>query len=94
MVQLKAKAPRRIGELVQFADTVDDVYLLQYSVTHHENDTDDIVEELNPENYNKKHSKLWNAKVAKKAKELEDELKLEETMEKKKEEYKAQVKAR
>lgn len=38
----------------------------------HENDTEDIAEATNPENYDHKHSKAWNQLVDKKAQEMED----------------------
>jgi hypothetical protein len=52
---------KSIGQLLQvekedleFDDS--DVVLLRYTAEHHSEDTDDIVEELSPENYDKKHS--------------------------------------
>jgi hypothetical protein len=39
----------------------------------HENDTEDITDAANPENYDHRHSKEWNKLVEKKAKEMEDE---------------------
>jgi len=38
----------------------------------HENDTEDIAEATNPENYDHKHSKAWNELVDKKAQEMDD----------------------
>jgi hypothetical protein len=63
---------RSIGELVQVDDEDQefddsDVVLLRYTVSHHEDDTDDIVEDLSPETYDSKHSKKWNEAVDKQA---------------------------
>lgn len=38
----------------------------------HENDTEDIAEEVTPDNYDHHHTKEWNDLVQKKAKEMED----------------------
>ena len=48
----------------------------------HENDTDDVVELPKNEEigYNTHHSKLWNDVVNKKAQELDEEIKLEDSM--------------
>lgn len=47
----------------------------------HENDTDDISEDVNPLMYDQHHSKIWNDVVNKKALELEQTMKIEENME-------------
>lgn len=39
----------------------------------HENDTEDIAMEVNPQNNDRAHSKAWNEQVERKAKEMEDE---------------------
>ena len=39
----------------------------------HENDTEDISDAVNPDNFDHRHSKEWNKLVEKKAKEMEDE---------------------
>jgi hypothetical protein len=49
----------------------------------HENDTEDIAEATNPENYDHRHSKEWNKLVEKKAKEMEDEEQIQVNMKKK-----------
>jgi len=54
----------------------DDVFL---AFNPHENDTEDIAEDVNPDMYDKHHSKLWNEAVNKKALELEMILKLKRT---------------
>jgi len=54
----------------------------KYTVLHHENDTDDIVMELNPEAEDKHHSKHWNMMVNQKALEIEHQLQMEENEEK------------
>ena len=38
----------------------------------HEDDEDDIVPELSPNTYDKKHSKAWNSLVEQKAQEMEN----------------------
>ena len=53
---------KRIGELLQVEDDDlefddSDVVLLRYTVDHHSEDTDDIVEELSPESFDSKHNK-------------------------------------
>ena len=74
---------KSIGELLQVEDEDvefddSDVVLLRYTVDHHGEDTDDIVEELSPENYDSKHSKEWNRAVEKQAVALENQIKVEE----------------
>ena len=54
--------------------------LLRYTVDHHGEDTDDIVEELSPESFDAKHSKEWNKAVEKQALAIENQIKLEENM--------------
>jgi len=49
----------------------------------HEGDTEDIFEGVNPENYDHRHSKSWNALVDKKAKEMEDLEQMQINMKKK-----------
>lgn len=45
-------------------DDISDVVLMRYTVSHHENDTDDIAIELNPDEQDMHHSKLWNMQVS------------------------------
>ena len=58
-----------------------DVVLMRYTVSHHEEDTDDIVIGLNPEGIDHHHSAQWNKMVNEKAVELEQQLKVEENIE-------------
>ena len=67
----------------------DDSFLqLSYSYISHDKDTEDIADEVNPTNYDFRHSKAWNAEVDKQALELENELKIEENMERSKQKAK------
>ena len=51
----------------------EDVLLTQLgSEIPHETDTEDVVADLTPSNYDKRHSKAWNQLVEKKAQELEN----------------------
>lgn len=54
---------------------------VRYDAIPHENDTEDITQDKDEENlYNRHHSKLWNEVVNRKAQELEDTMKAEETL--------------
>ena len=57
---------------MEFDDS--DVVLLRYTAEVHGEDTDDVVEELSPENYDSKHSKEWNKAVEKQAVALENQI--------------------
>jgi hypothetical protein len=46
----------------------------------HEDDTEDLVSELGPSQYDHKHSKAWNEMVQKKALEYENQMQIEENM--------------
>ena len=61
-------------------DTIDDTseVMLFYS---HDNDTEDIAEDVSPDMYDHHHSKMWNEAVSKKALELEQTMKIEENIE-------------
>ena len=88
---------RSIGELVQIRDADDDefdgsdVVLMRYTVSHHENDTDDIDIELNPTGDDPHHSKMWNQQVQKQAQELENTMRLQEQMARSKEQAKLEA---
>ena len=74
---------RRIGELVQMEDEEDDisdVVLMRYTVGHHENDTDDIAIELNPDEFDNHHSRMWNMQVQHAQAALEKQMEIEENM--------------
>ena len=86
---------RRIGELVQMEDEEDDisdVVLMRYTVGHHENDTDDIAIELNPDEFDNHHSRMWNMQVQHAQAALEKQMEIEENMEKAKERAKEEAK--
>lgn len=83
MIQMKEDIMKfgghSIGELVKMTDTEDDNDVLmqtgvEYTVTPHEKDNDDIVVELAPEDEDKHHSKHWNMMVEQKAKEMEHQM--------------------
>lgn len=59
-------------------DDATDVMLFYSS---HENDTDDIAEDVSPDMYDHHHSKMWNEAVSQKALELEQTMKIEENIE-------------
>lgn len=44
----------------------------------HEDDTEDIATDLNPDNFDHRHSKEWNALVEKKALEMEQQEQIKE----------------
>jgi len=46
----------------------------------HERDTEDIADDVTPDNYNHKHSKEWNNLVEKKAREMEAEEAIQKNM--------------
>jgi hypothetical protein len=60
----------------------------------HENDTEDVADAVNPDNYDHRHSKQWNALVDKKAKEMEDEEKIQINMKKKAKQAKEEAAAK
>lgn len=60
----------------------------------HENDTEDIAEATNPENYDHRHSKEWNRLVEKKAKEMEDLEQIQINMKKKAKQAKEEAAAK
>ena len=60
----------------------------------HENDTEDITDAANPDNYDHRHSKEWNKLVEKKAQEMEDEERIQINMKKKAKEAKAEATAK
>lgn len=57
---------------------------LSYSYISHDKDTEDIADEVSPTNYDFRHSKAWNDEVDRQALEIENEIKIEENMERSK----------
>ena len=85
MVDTSRFSGRSIGDFVQTEEEDNDfeeqdVVLMRYTVSHHEDDTDDIAIELSPDSYDSKHSKQWNMAVEKQAKDLENQIQLEDNM--------------
>lgn len=60
----------------------------------HENDTEDISDAVNPDNFDHRHSKEWNRLVEKKAKEMEDEEQIQINMKKKAKQAKEEAAAK
>lgn len=58
-------------------ESVDNVQLDSTRIVH-ENDTEDIATDVDPNTFNKHHSKKWNAQVDKEALAIENQIKIEE----------------
>jgi len=78
LVQLSSQNMNYGSQLQKAIEDTTDVMLFYSS---HENDTDDIAEEVSPDMYDHHHSKIWNEAVNTKALELEQTMKIEDNIE-------------